>query len=238
MKNKKNILVLLLLLVSTYSILLASTTDITNYKRYGSLDINNSQIDGSIITSSSGVALPIIANYDPYLYELYSVVSSMNESVSIFDGTNISTYNTQDYDITTVGQSEKFTLKYINNLDKQKYSNVKIYYDKEFYSTDREKNSGVSLHLESDSLLVNNDIKLKSTFSGTDNNLQYVQSGNLLNYTSFKFKMKKGYHNASLVDFRFTWTPTAIEDINANSDNNFFSGEQLVAYVFIVVEGA
>jgi hypothetical protein len=209
--------------------------DTTLYKKYDALDINNSLVGDSVITTN-GVSLPIIATYDPDITENYYVTSSQNENVNIFDGSAIQSYNTGDYDISTVGQSEAFTLSYISSLSKTSFSTVYIYYDQQFYSTDRNKSTGVLLNLNYSELLSGNDLTLHKTASGVDSNFLTTTSSEELNYKSFEFKAKKGYHEDDLIDFYFSWTPTGIDEINNDSGYTFASGENLVAYVFVEVE--
>lgn len=234
MKSKKIISVLLLLIVSTCSMIIASTP----YKKYNSLEINNAGASDSVV-NSTGVALPIIATYDPDISESFTVKSSNATNVNIFNGSAITTYYTATYDVTTVGETEKFTLSYINSLENTKNTYVYIYYDNQFYSEDRSKSTAMSLELIYDDDVITDDgIKLNNVKTGTTDNSStfYINGDQSFNYSKFKFHFSKGYHNSDLIDFHFSWDPVDLEYINEDSGNTFSSGESLVAYVFIEIK--
>jgi hypothetical protein len=242
MKIKKNISLLLLVLFLAMSMLMAKNTDDTYYKRYNTMVIDTSQVEGATTGSFSenGVALPIIATYNPNIDEDFFVRSSNNERVGLYYDDNPITYNTEYYDITSVRQSEDFTLSYINNLDKSEKRYVDILYDKQFYSVDGQKHTGISIDLDYENII--NDrkkIKLEDESSGESNYWINGNNNESFNYNSFRFKIKKGYHNASLLKFNFTWTPKSIDEINAYSSNYnnkvFTNGERVIAFVLIQI---
>lgn len=241
MKNKKNILLLLLLFVVAMSMLTALNLDDTYYKRYKTTVIDSSQVEGAGLSpyGDNGVSLPIIGTYNPNVDEDFVVTSSTNESVGLYYDVNPITYNTEFYDITSVGRSEEFTLSYINNIGRTQFRSVHILFDKEFYSTDGQKHTGISIDLDYDNVINDRKISLRNATSGESTFWVNGNNNESLNYNNFDFKIKKGYHNSDLIKFHFTWTPTSIEDINEySSDYNnrtFASGEKVLSFVLIQV---
>jgi hypothetical protein len=238
MKIKKNISLILLLLFLVLSTL---TADNTNYKRYKTTVIDSSMVEGATINSLSenGVALPILATYNPNVVEDFSVTSSSNQNVGLYYDDNPDTYNTEYYDITSVSQSEDFVLSYINNLEKNETRIVYILCDTEFYSTDGQKHTGISIDLDYDNIITDGKISLRNAYSGVS--MYWINGNNNenFNYHYFEFKIKKGYRNDSLLKFNFTWKPKSMDDINAYSSNYnnkvFIPGDKVMALVLIQI---
>ncbi|MGH4037132.1 MAG: hypothetical protein ACRQFF_04725 [Sphaerochaeta sp.] len=231
MKTKIKITLLLILLSTFAGAIFAETTNF-----YSDVSLDSSGIDGASVNGNL-IELPIIATYDPQIDTTFSIYADSGSEVDIYGTygtTNLTSYNTDYYDITSEENSESFSLNYIANEDESQIFYIYIYYFPEWYSVeDYYKYTGQTIDL-SYTLMSDDDFSI-SHYSSGSGGFYNIDNYDIFDYDYFKFIPFSGYINSTILKFKFTWDAKTLEEINSSSYSNFSAGEKVKSKAVIQI---